>query len=202
MQPARLAMSVPETGFSGLKDSGSPKRCVAVPPGRWIRKSAGAAELFVHAEGPSGSGRFWRVSVGVGDAGQSAPARGFCLETSTAGWRTLRQFGRTPLPWLLDVDADEIPELIIWESFALAADASPAQEGLVAWAYRFDAQGAFTLQWNASRVMARELAAAYRTPLPTNDRSLAPARSAAARALEAFANAECTIGESPPATVR
>ena len=166
------------------------------PSGRWLRNPAGHHALFVHADGPSGSGRFWRISVGVADSGEVAPARGFCLETSTAGWRTLQRFGRTPLPWLLDLDADRKPELIVWDSFAVSQEATASEFGLVAWVYQFDPPSTFTLDGDASRVLAHELAAAYRAPLETPAHSLARARAAAARALEAFANAECTMDAS------
>ena len=196
MHPVRQAMSIPDKDFRELKESGLPGRCVRIPPGKWIGESGRSAALLVHADGPSGSGRFWHITVGVADSGEAAPARGFCLETSTTGWRTLLRFGRTPLPWLLDLDADRKPELIVWDSFALSEAALESDSGLVAWVYRFDPPSTLTLDGDASRVLARELAAAYRAPLETRARSLARARAAAARALEAFANGECTMDAS------
>src|SRR4030042_6476294 len=87
MQPHYLEMRLPSHGFTWLQGEDSSGRCDNVPQGKWIKKSAGALDLFVYARGPSGSGRYWEVTIGVGEKGQSKPQRGICLTTSTIGWR-------------------------------------------------------------------------------------------------------------------
>jgi hypothetical protein len=145
----------------------------------------------VHAEGPSGSGRFWGVTVGVGGRGTATPARGFCLEANTAGWRTLQRFARTPLPWLADLDADGRPELVLWDSFSLAE--GEATHGLVAWTYQLAPEGVFVHDARTTRVLARELSQAYRIPLEAAPVSLRYARARAALELEALADGRCIV---------
>ena len=117
--------------------------------------------------------------------------RGFCLVTSTVGWRTLQQLKGSPLPWAADLNGDGRAELIIWDSFSLREGASQAEFGLVAWVYQVDPKGVFTIDWGLSRQMARELASAYWQPLKP-DASLQALRITAAQALEAFASERCT----------
>lgn len=66
------------------------------------------------------------------------------MTTSTAGWRTLRQYRRISLLWLEDLDQDGEAELIIWDSFPLKENASMAEYGLVAWVYRLASKDLFT----------------------------------------------------------
>ena len=187
MEPTHRAMQVPEEGLVWLEGEELHGACDAVLAKKWVRRPSKTFDLLVYADGPSGSGRFWNVTVGVVRKQDTHPSRGFCLTTSTVGWLTLRHFKKLPLPWIEDQDGDGSPELIIWDSFPLSEEASLAEDGLVAWVYQVDPNGRFTLDWSLSRTMAGELAAAYRNPPELS------IRARGAEALEAFANGACTM---------
>ena len=136
---------------------------------------------------------FWDLTVGIATKGPTAAPRGFCLQTSTAGWRTLQAFARTPLPWAEDLNGDGQPELVLWESFALSDEESPAELALVAWVYGTSADDGWEIDWDLTRRLAGELAAAYRAPLDRDDERLRKLRSRAAEALEALSSAKCTV---------
>ena len=193
MKPAHLEMRLHNRGLTWLPGEDFDGTCDEVPVKKWARSPAGAGDLFVHADGPSGSGRFWNVTIGVAGRHESKPARGVCFKTSTIGWRTLQQYKKTPLPWLDDLDKKGKAELIVWESFALQEDASMAEYGLVAWVYRLTPEGSFVIDWSLSRQMAREIADAYRAPLDSKDLVLGPLRAQAAQALEQFADERCIV---------
>jgi hypothetical protein len=193
MRPDRLEMRLPNRGFTWLQGEDLRGRCDDVPAKKWIRGPSGALDLFVYADGPSGSGRFWNVTVGVARNQQPKPIRGVCLMTSTLGWRTLQRYKKTPLPWLDDPDHDGKAELIIWSSFPLREDASLAEYGLIAWVYRLTSEDSLTIDWGLSRRMAREIAESYRSPLDSTDSPyLKPLRNKAAEALERFADDRCS----------
>ncbi len=197
MAPVHRALRVPArdmTWLAGEEDSGA---CESVGAGDWSRTPSRPADLWVHADGPSGSGRYWVVTAGVGPPGSAAPSRGFCLSTSTVGWRTLRRFGDAPLPWVSDADHDGKAELVVWSSFPLSDEPSMAEFGLVAWVYEMQAAGLLSIDWVQSRRMAREVAAAYgdTTDVPAD---LAPLRRRAAEGLEQFARGTCRIRPAPP----
>ena len=160
----------------------------------WTRRSAGAFDLLVNAEGPEGSGRYWTVSVCTADKGQKRPLRGTSLETSTVGWRTLFNFKDAPLPWIDDVDADGKAELILWNSFPLHEEASMAAFGLVAWVYRPVSADKLVIDWKLSRKMAREIAESYRMPAKG---AFSDLRAQAAQALQAFADGQCKPSVQP-----
>ncbi|HVS33286.1 MAG TPA: hypothetical protein VMS98_17750 [Thermoanaerobaculia bacterium] len=197
MEPRYLTMKLPERGLVWLEGQEFPGSCDPVTPTGWMRSPSKEFDLLVHADGPSGSGRFWTVTVGVTGKGKTGPGRGFCLETSTAGWRTLQDFQKSPLPWIEDQDSDGTGELIIWDSFPLSGEASSAESGLVAWVYRLDPKGGFEIDWSLSRKLAGDLAAAYRTPL-MNDPEFQGVRDRVAEALNAFATEGCATGTAPP----
>jgi hypothetical protein len=191
MAPALLALKFPDRGLvwqEGEEDQGP---CEKVPRRAWVRRSSGVSpDLFVHPDGPNGSGRYWTVTVGTAGKQQRVPGRGFCLSTSTVGWRTLQRFGR-PLAWVDDGDGDGRPELILWTSFSLVDEPSMAEFGLVAWVYELDARGTLAIDWDLSRKLARELALAYRSTLEEGGGNQ-PSRDRAAEELEAFAEGRCT----------
>jgi hypothetical protein len=189
MNPQRMALTVPARGLTWLRgeDQQGPCDSVAAP---WIRAAAGRSELLVAAEGPEGSGRHWTITAGVATRG-GAPTRGFCLVTSTLGWRTLRYFGGGALPWTADRDRDGRPELVLWDSFPLSLEASAADYGVTAWVYEFDLGSYLALDWRLTRELAREIAAAYRVPLPEGSVALQEQRVRAADALEEFAAERC-----------
>jgi len=193
MNPTHLEMRMPSRGLTWLPGEDFDGTCDEVPTNKWMRSPAGAGDLLVYAAGPSGSGRFWNVTIGVAGRHESKPARGVCFKTSTIGWRTLQQYKKTPLPWLDDLDKKGKAELIVWESFALQEDASMAEYGLLAWVYGLTAEGLFVIDWSLSRQMAREIADAYRAPLDSKDLVLGPLRAQAAQALEQFADERCIV---------
>ncbi len=200
MEPKCTMMVVPENGFVWLEGEGFQGTCEAVAIDPWIRHPFREFDLLVYADGPSGSGRYWIIMVGMTKKDQAIPQRGFCFSTSTVGWRTLQEYKGLPLPWIGDRDGDGKPELIIWESFPLSEDASMAEYGLVAWVYQVDQSGKCKIDWDQSRKMAGEIAAAYRKPLqpsPSWPKSLPfsprqSLRDTAAEALEIFATGKCT----------
>jgi hypothetical protein len=194
MRPDFLEIRLPSRGFVWLPGEDLRGGCDEVPKEKWVRDASGSVALFVYADGPSGSGRYWNVTVGVAAGRQhSTPDRGVCLVTSTVGWRTLQQYKRIPLPWLEDLDDDGRSELIIWSSFPLREDASLAEYGLVAWVYRLASEDLLTIDWVLSRRMAREVAQAYRSVLDSAAACPGRLRTAAAEALEQFADERCLL---------
>jgi len=193
MTPPHIQIPLPHVGFEWPEGEEQTGPCEAVPREKWIRKPSGSFDLFVSADGPSGSGRYWNVTVGIGKKDSPKPDRGICLATSTVGWRTLQQFKNSPLVWLDDLDGDGKAEVIVWASFPLRPEASMAEFGLTAWVYRLTSKDSFVLDWKLSRRMARDLAAAYRAPLANSPQTFAPMRAEAAAALEMFADARCTV---------
>jgi len=193
MVPSRNSILLPPHEFNWLEDEDATSNvCGEVPEGKWIRKPSGSRDLFVYADGPSGSGRFWTITIGIAKAGSPKPARGFCFTASTVGRRTLQKYNVSPLPWLDDVDGDGKAEFVLWDSFPLRADASMAEYGLTAWVYRFDSRNSLVMDWNLSRQLARELAASYRSPLDGASTGLLSLRSDAAAALTLFADDRCS----------
>jgi hypothetical protein len=190
MEPPYLAMVVPKRGFVLLSGEGFQGDCNTTHKS-FVKLSSKTFDLLVHTEGPSGSGRYWKITVGVTKNAKRKPARGFCFMTSTVGWRTLQNFDKS-LAWIADQDHDGKPELILWNSFPLRGEYSTSADyGLVAWVYQVDAKGRFTIDWELSRRIAGELAAAYRRPLNRDDALLRGVRQQAAQALESFAAASC-----------
>jgi hypothetical protein len=169
MEPKHIAMVIPENRFVWLEGEASQGTCKNIPIDGWIKYPSQEFDLWIYSDGPSGSGRFWTIMIGITSKGQEIPRRGFCLETSTVGWRTLQAFKELPLPWLGDRDGDGKPELIIWESFPLSKNASPAEYGLTAWIYQVDRNGKCKMDWDLSRKMAGEIAAAYPKSLEPPD---------------------------------
>ncbi len=185
--PPWVSMEAPRKGFVWLADEAFQGPCDPVSSHAWVRSTSKILDLFVHTEGPTGSGRYWTVAVGIGNKNDIGPSRGFCFMTSTVGWRTLREYKRTPLPWTEDLDGDGKPELIVWSSFPLSKNASYAEYGLMAWVYQVNAKGKFTIDWELSCKMARELAGAYRRSLGRNKILSQKTRNKIAEALESVA---------------
>ena len=198
MQPAYLEMRLPSRGFLWLPGEDTSGKCAHVPKEKWMRKSAGSLDLFVYADGPSGSGRFWTVTIGVGEKQESKPQRGVCLTTSTVGWRTYQYYNRTPLLWLDDLDHDGKAELIIWASFPLHEEASEAEYGLMAWVYRLASKDTLVIDWPLSRRMAQEVAQVYQSAKDTAAAYPGHLAQAAAVALEQFAEEHCLVPQQAP----
>jgi hypothetical protein len=147
----------------------------------------------VHVDGPTGSGHYWDVTIGVAGRRDSEPTRGNCLTTSTVGWRTLQRYKKGPLPWMDDLDNDGKAELIMWSSFPLHEDPSLAEYGIMAWVYRLASKDSLVIDWDLSRRLARLIAEEYRAPLYTAVPYPGRLRTEAADALESFADERCEI---------
>jgi hypothetical protein len=195
MRPDHLQIRLPRRGFTWLDGEEISGRCDDVPAKKWIRNSSGSVDLFVYADGPSGSGRYWNVTIGVARRQHSKPIRGVCLTTSTVGWRTLRQYKKAPLAWLDDLDKDGKAELILWSSFPLR-DGALAEYGLMAWVYRLGSKDSLAIDWGLSRRMAREMAGAYRSAFDSTTSYPEPLRIEAAEALERFADERCGMPQN------
>ena len=193
VSPPHIQIPLPQAGFKWLEDEEQTGACEVVPAEKWIRKASGPADLFVYADGPSGSGRYWTATVGIAKSGGTKPQRGICVTTSTVGWRTLQQYKGPALPWLDDVDGDGKSEVILWDGFPLRDGASMAEYGLTAWVYRLTSEGALVIDWGLTRKLAREIAADYRAPLANSSQIAAQLRTEAAAALEKFADERCTV---------
>ena len=185
----------PRQGFIWLNGDDAGGQCSKIVNTDWSRKKSGSQTLFVHLDGPSGSGHYWTVSYGAGDDSSSAPSRGGCLQTSTAGWRTLQKFGLKPLAWLDDTNKDGNAGIVIWHSFPLVEEPSAGEYGLMAWVYRQGKNGTYTIDWNMTRDKADELAKAYREPLELQGLNNNSLRENAALALEQFAHGICGVGK-------
>jgi hypothetical protein len=170
--------------------------CPGVPDSSWKREVGKFRDVFVRADGPTGSGRYWCVTVGVGSSGEQRPSHGCCLLTSTLGWRTLQEYSGGALPWASDVDVDGAPEILIWDSFPLYPEASNAEYGLIVWVYRVASETVATIDWDLSRQWALRLVAEYRRPLGPGERHWQPIRSQVAAALETFAHDRCAVDTS------
>ena len=197
MQVPRAVHVMPAQGFRDADEADKQLACAEVS-GDWVRSPVSTGELAVHPAGPEGSGRYWTITIGLSPTAGAAPTRGVCLLTSTAGFRSLRSFGSTGLPWLADRDGDKSADFIFWSSFFLTPKLMQSETGLVAWVYRVDAKtGRLLLDLALSRRMAEEIAAVYKTPVGEKDLQSAPGlaeeRRLAAVALEAFAADRCTL---------
>lgn len=189
IKPTHLKLLLPHHGFVSLDQP--QESCEDFPAEGWMSKPFGSSSLFVRAEGPSGSGRYWNFTVGLGESRDLQPRRGICFSTSTVGWRTLQHYPELPLPWLKDFDHDGKAELILWESFPFSENSSLAEYGLIAWVYRFDSKSTFLLDWSLTRKMAKQIARFYRLP-PAKDTKMDPTRNEFARLLERFGKGECS----------
>jgi hypothetical protein len=194
LAPSFTVMKTPKNIFKWLPGEGFRGKCDSIPAYGWKKLPCGNFDLMVHTDGPGGSMREWEIFVGIGPKGGNNPTRGFCLSTFTVGWRTLQKFHTLPLPWIQDRNNDGKAELIIWSSFPLHDEASLAEYGLVAWVYKVDKDGTFTIDLDSSRILAGEIASAYREPLDRPDSGYPnDERMKAADALERFASAKCKL---------
>ncbi|SPD74947.1 exported hypothetical protein [uncultured Desulfobacterium sp.] len=192
MQPAYLSIGLPDSGFTWLPGGDLSGSCDDVPRQGWSRKTFGKLHLFVHTDGPAGSGRFCNVTVGISGKKLPNPLRGVCISTSTIGWRTLQRYSKGSLPWLDDLDNDGNAEFILWDSFALHDQASLAEYALMAWVYRAVSENLLVIDWDLSRALARSLAKEYRTPLVNTTEPSRELRAHAAEALDMFAGGQCS----------
>ena len=194
MEPVHISIPLPDFGLTRTTFPGDEfdEPCEDVPVNEWALRSSSQGTLFVNADGPAGSGRYWNVIVGLGGEGLTAPRRGVCLETSTVGWRTLQRY-KTPLEWNTDLNGDGEPELVLWSSFPLSGSGTAGEFGVVGWVYRLDAGAVLSIDWGLSRTLALDIARSYRSDLNQGER-LKDLRSRAAQALEDFNRGMCTVG--------
>ncbi len=191
ISPRYLTFEFPARGFITADDDSYEDSCVLVPDSIWMKLPDDSLGLRVAVDGPHGSGRYWTVTIGKTNPDGMVPDRGIYLQTTTVGWRTLQYFNNLPLPWLGDMDADGLPEVIIWDSFPLHSESSLAEFGLVAWVYELDSDGVLNLNWQLSRQQAAEIAKAYRENLNNSDERLQKRRNEIAGYLENFALKKC-----------
>lgn len=194
MGPAHVRIPIPASGMAYVDGDESSGPCREDEPREWVPALKGA--FLVDANFGIGSLRPWTITVDLTPRSSAMPSRGFCLGTSTLGWRTMLRYERTPLPWVKDLDADGASELLIWDSFPLAEDPAMMEHGLMAWVYKLDADGTFIIDLGLSRKMAAELAEAYREPLTGDDyseKTLRRLREKASRKLEDFAQGRCRV---------
>jgi hypothetical protein len=199
VRPDHFQLRLPRHGFKWAEGEEAAGRCEDLPAKKWLRQPSGSFDLFIYADGPSGSGHYWKVTIGVAMRKQSKPIRGICLTTSTVGWRTLQQWKNGPLAWLDDLDDDGKAEVIIWNSFALGEEAIMAESGQMAWVYRVESENSLVIDWDLSRKMALKIAQAYRSSLDSTTPYSGPLRAEAANALEQFVDQRCSM---PPSVAR
>jgi hypothetical protein len=113
--------------------------------------------------GPSGSGRYWEVGVSFESQGHIA---GFCLMTSTEGWRRVggnvdlgRRLGWL-IRWVQDVDGDGGDELVVPSSFAVSGPGDPMDEAITVVVYDRQERG-FVVDENSTRMLRAKIADAY-----------------------------------------
>jgi hypothetical protein len=193
MSPPYLEIQVPAVGFAAVDTELYVGECDVVDDSLWKIQHGDSFNLFVATDGPAGSGRYWNIIVGLAEAGKTTPTRGFCLTTSTIGWRTLRNFNNKPLPWISDRNRNGLPEFILWDSFPLHKEASNAEFGLTAWIYELDLKGMFMINWQLSRELASEIVSEYRKPIEESKNRIQNMRKDFARHLEQFATQKCKI---------
>jgi hypothetical protein len=198
-------LRLPARGFSWSEDSDLNGRCDKVPAAAWERKRSGSHDIWVYADLPADAYHLWTITIGVSEAKHAKPSRGVCFSTSTIGWKTLLGFQHRALPWLEDLDHDGNAEVIVWESFPLSEEPTSANMGLVAWVYRLASEDSFTLDWDLSKALARDIAQAYRAPVESTGQPVQPDswlllfRAEAATALEQFADGRCRMQQWSPA---
>jgi hypothetical protein len=183
IQPPFTKIVLPSNGFVSIDTVLDNSPCDTIPDSSWQTHAADSFNIFISTKGPSGSGRFWNVTIGLADTGQLIPNRGVCLYTSTIGWRTLQSFNKLPLPWIDDRDKNGKPEIIIWDSFPLYREATMSEFGLIAWVYEFY-NNEFILNWKLSKERIAEIIKAYRNPIKGSDVKKTNQRKMIAKHLE------------------
>jgi hypothetical protein len=177
---------MPVKGFIWIDNDLAVDSCMASADSLWLKQSGNEHDLLVAAYGPHGSGRYWRITVAVKEKDQTRPIKGLCLETSTIGWRTLQSFKKLPLPWVTDQNADGRPEFVLWDSFPLNDEPTMSEFGLIGWVYELNPGGSLDLNLDLTRILASEIASAYRVPIRDTDAGFQQRREKIAQILDEF----------------
>ncbi|MFO7657169.1 MAG: hypothetical protein R6W78_08885 [Bacteroidales bacterium] len=184
-------LPLPDKGFDDL--SGYVFDCEYSIELNWEKLMGKDYSLFVHADGPQGSGRLWSIIFGFSSGKEDIPDRGICLISSTTGWRTLRKY-ESPIFWATDIDKDGNPEIIIWDSFYLDSDMSiNVETGIIAWVYKYTEGKGFELSIALSKKLISTILIAYNSEIEGADSILISRRLMAAAALRDFLNDKCTF---------
>lgn len=77
--PEHLRIELPQEGFVELNSEVDSDACGWRADGESVRMGSRGATLSVHADGPSGRGRYWLITLAVGASMESVPQRGICL---------------------------------------------------------------------------------------------------------------------------
>ena len=83
ISPPFLSIQVPNSGFEWRVEEPFEGECPTVAKELWRKQEGRSMDLLVAADGPSGSGRFWTVTIGLGKPEEFPPRKGFCIQTST-----------------------------------------------------------------------------------------------------------------------
>jgi hypothetical protein len=136
-----------------------------------VTERAAPDPFTIRAEGPSGSGRYWKVAVSWPS---QEGTRGFCFLTSSAGWRQigadkrLAEAIRPLIEWLQDVDGDGRQELVVRSTLELSDAASLDDIAIMLAAY--DRAGDhFELDAASTRALRAKLAHAYQVAADRSD---------------------------------
>lgn len=199
ISPSYQRIDFPKHGFIWVGIDKTKETCDLSADHNWLVKTSLGKNIFVDSILQRGSGRYWTITVGIGHDQASKPSSGFCLKTTTIGWRILQKFEDTPLTWIDDLDADGNAELIIWSSFYVKEQPDYGFYGLMAWVYRMSNDRSFIIDWPLSRNFAAKIASAYRLPLKNGNAHLLKQRRLIALELELFArNISTTILKTIP----
>jgi len=204
MRPPAFSWKLPAADFASLDVDATGASCGDALLGEWQQGGVAACNLFVVANEPQGSGRFFSVAFGVSDRNGAKPTRLRCLSTTTVWWRTLPSVSRELLMWPDDVEGDGNSEVMLWDSSRLHRSATQAEHGLMPWVCRFATPATLTLTLDPdmSRVMAGSLARKSRAPALAADGSTEALPQRAARELQAFSASRRAITNDDPARVR
>jgi len=187
LKPLWSRLVIPESGFKDLDDDDKLRNSCSVEHD-WETYQQNNNKFFMGVQGPSGSGRYWNITIGLGQLKDKKPKRGICFVVSTLGWRTLQKFRR--LNWLEDLDGDLKPELIIWNSFYLDDTLQPLRTGISAWVYSIYADQ-LILNTELTRKLSLELSYAYLKPIPRLNANLYNSRHQISRVLKSMGSTKC-----------
>ena len=187
LQPMWREQRFPDVGFKDLDDETKVRNPCKLNQS-WETFVHQGMKYFVSIKGPSGSGRYWNITLGLAQAHDIIPTRGICFTVSTVGWRTLQRF--RALEWLINIDSGATPQLVLWNSFFLDDSAMPQRSGLSVWVYNIGVDG---LQFDeaATRHRYLELKNAYLKPLARTNLRVYKSRHQIARVLDIIATNRC-----------